>query len=168
MVDPSWVPSWLLSWLPRYLLPPWQKMLDWLFPNRSRARLIFIEQPMSSWAYLDGEGAIQLHLLMQVTNESKTDALVVSRVQVRLQRAVLKSLFRKDPWQDCMLVDVGEERLTPGFIVRPLLARTTTVFRIIHHYKSERPEPNQPIKCRLRVTDQHGRVHPKRLIVPSR
>ena len=157
----------LLPWLPRFLLPLWQRMVRWR-PRRSRGHLIFIEQPMTSWAYLDSEDAIQLHLLVQVTNESNADALVVSRVQARLQRAGLKSLFSKEPWQDCMLVDIGEERLTPGFIVRPLLARTTTVVRIIHHYKSERPKPKQPIKCQLMVTDQHGQLHRKRLSVPSR
>lgn len=127
--------------------------------------LIFIEQPMSSWNYLDRDGAIQLHLSLHVTNESNTDAVIVSRVQVRL--AGWKFLLSKDPWQDCMMVDVGEQRLMPGYVVASLLPRTTTVVRIIHHYKSERPKPKQPIKCLLRITDQHRRFHSVRLTVPA-
>jgi hypothetical protein len=153
----------LLAWLPRFLLPVWQKLLDRLFPNGSRAtRLIFIEQPWTSWAY--GDDAIQLHLLLNVTNESDTDALLVSRVQVQVRLTGWKFL----QWQDCMLVDIGGRRLMPGFVGRRLPPRTTTAIRIIHPYKSERPKPGQPIKCRLRVTDQQGRLHSKRLTVPSR
>jgi len=163
----------LLPRLPRFLLPLWQKTLDWLFPNRSRptqanrsrpGRLIFVEQPMCWWAYLDGERAIQLHLLLNVTNASDTDALLVSRVQVQVRLTGWKFL----QWQDCMLVDIGGRRLMPGFVGRRLPPRTTTAVRIIHPYKSERPKPGQPIKCRLRITDQHGLLHRKRLIVPSR
>jgi|SRR6516164_322643 hypothetical protein len=178
MIDLSWlspwVPSWLWSWLPRFLLPLWQKVLDWLFPNRSRAnrlraaRLIFIEQPGSSWDYLDDRGESRLHIFLQVTNPNNTDVLIVSRVQVRLLQTGWKFLFPKGGWQDCY-VEVGDNLLTtPMFVGRPLPARTTTVFRIIHHYKSERPEPNQSIKCRLRVTDQFGQLHYARLTVPSR
>jgi len=116
-----------------------RSLFVWL-PKRSH--LIFIEQPMSSWAYLN-EGAIQLHLLLHVTNDSNTDAVIISRLQVRL--AGWKFLFRKDPWQDCMMVDIGEERLMPMSVGPPLPPRTTTAFRIIHHHKSERPEPIQPI-----------------------
>ena len=125
-------------------------------------RLIFIEQPGSWWAYLDG--AIQLHLLLNVTNESETDVLIVSRVQVRL--AGWTFLFSK--WQDCMGVEIDEERLALGYVGIPLPARTTTLFRIMHRYESERPKPNQSIKCRLRVADEHGRLHYARLTVPSR
>src|SRR5262249_8826641 len=148
MIDVSWLPSWVL----RYLLP-----------NRSRAtRLIFIEQPWTSWAYSDG--AIQLHLLLNVTNESDTDALLVSRVQVQVRLAGWKFL----QWQDCMLVDIGGRRLMPGLVGRRLPPRTTTAVRIIHPYKSERPKPGQPIKCRLRITDHHGRLHSTLLTVPGR
>ena len=126
-------------------------------------RLIFIEQPGSWWAYLDG--AIQLHLSLHVTNESNTDAVIVSRVQVRL--AGWKFLLSKDPWQDCMMVDVGKQRLTLGYVGDPLPPRTTTAVRIIHHYESERPKPKQPIKCLLRITDQHRRFHSVRLTVPA-
>jgi hypothetical protein len=181
MIDLSWlspwVPSWLWSWLPRFLLPLCQKMLDWLFPNRSRTtqanksrapRLIFIEQPGSSWDYLDDRGEGRLQIFLYVTNESNTDALIVSRVQVRLLRAGWKFLFLKGGWQDCTYVEVGDNRLTPMFVGIPLPARTTTVVRIIHHYKKSEPEPKRSIKCRLRITDQHGRLHYARLTVPSR
>ena len=157
----------LLSWLPRFLLPLWERMLRQL-PRGSRSgHLIFIEQPMSAWNYLDGDGAIQLHLLLHVTNESNTDAVIVSRAQVRLRRAGWKFLLSKDPWQDCMMVDVGKQRLTLGYVGDPLPPRTTTAVRIIHHYKSERPKPKQPIKCLLRITDQHRRFHSVRLTVPA-
>ena len=73
---------------------------------------------MSSWNYLDRDGAIQLHLSLHVTNESNTDAVIVSRVQVRL--AGWKFLLSKDPWQDCMMVDVGKQRLTLGELSRNL------------------------------------------------
>ena len=53
---------------------------------------------MSSWNYLDRDGAIRLHLLLHVTNENNTDAVIVSRAQVRL--AGWKFLFNKNPWQD--------------------------------------------------------------------
>jgi hypothetical protein len=118
---------------------------------------------MSWWTYRDGDRTIQLRLMLHGTNDSSTDALIVSRVQVR--RA---GWFSKEPWQDCIGVEIGNNRLTPMFVGVPLPALTTTVFRIIHHYKSERPEPKQPIKCSLRVTDQHGRFHYARLTVPSR
>ena len=164
-----------LSWLPRILLPLWERMLrrepqashqeqtERLSSGSKTGHLIFIEQPMSSWNYLDG--AIQLHLLLHVTNESNTDAVIVSRAQVRL--AGWQFLLSKDPWQDCMMVDVGKQRLTLGYVGDPLPPRTTTAVRIIHHYKSGRPEPNQPVKCLLRITDQHGRSHSVRLTVPA-
>jgi hypothetical protein len=56
-----------------------------LVPKKSKDRLIFVEQPLSSWAYL-GEttgGGIQLHVLVHVTNDSNTDGVIISRVQVR-------------------------------------------------------------------------------------
>jgi hypothetical protein len=151
-----------MPWLPRFLLPLWERTQRWL-PRRRH--LIFIEQPQSWWDYLDGDGAIQLHLSLHVTNESNTDAVIVSRVQVRL--AGWKFLLSKDPWQDCMMVDVGKQRLTLGYVGDPLPPRTTTAVRIIHHYKSERPKPKQPIKCLLRITDQHRRFHSVRLTVPA-
>jgi hypothetical protein len=163
MLVPSMIEN-LLSWLPRFLLPLWQMMLRRL-PRRRR--LIIIEQPRSSWDYLDGDGAIRLHLLLHVTNENNTDIVIVSRTQVRVRRAGWKFLFSKDPWQDCMMVDVGEQRLMPGYVAASLLPRTTTVVRIIHHYKSERPEPKQPIKCLLRITDQRRRFHSVHLTVPA-
>ena len=157
----------LLSWLPRFLLPLWERMLRQL-PRGSRSgHLIFIEQPMSAWNYLDGDGAIRLHLLLNVTNENNTDIVIVSRTQVRVRRAGWKFLFSKDPWQGCMMVDVGEQRLMPGYVGASLLPRTTTVVRIIHHYKSERPEPKQPIKCLFRITDQRRRLHSVHLTVPA-
>src|SRR5262245_931214 len=93
--------SWLWPWLPRVL----PKALDWLFPKRSRAgHLIFVEQPMCWWTYLEGERAIQLHLMLHGTNNSDTDTLIVSRVQVR--RTGWKFLLSK--WQDCnMTVEIG-------------------------------------------------------------
>src|ERR1700746_2669913 len=139
----------LLPWLPGFLLALWDRMLrrepqashqeqtERLSSGTKTGHLIFIEQPMSSWNYLDRDGAIQLHLSLHVTNESNTDAVIVSRVQVRL--AGWKFLLSKDPWQDCMMVDVGKQRLMPGYVAASLLPRTTTVVRIIHHYKSERP-----------------------------
>ena len=36
-----------------------------------------------------------------------------------------------------------------------------------HHYESERPKPKQPIKCLLRITDQHRRFPSVRLTVPA-
>jgi hypothetical protein len=67
-----------------------------------------------------------------------------------------------------MGVEIDEERLPLGYVGIPLPARTTTLFRIMHRYESERPKPNQSIKCRLRVADEHGRLHYARLTVPSR
>ena len=169
----------LVPWLPRFLLPLWERSLrrepqashqeqtERLSSGSKTGHLIFIEQPMSSWNYLDRDGAIQLHLLLQVTNESNTDAVIVSRVQVRVRRAGWKFLFNKNPWQDCMMVDVGKQRLTLGYVGDPLPPRITTAVRIIHHYKSERPKPKQPIKCLLRITDQHRRFHSVRLTVPA-
>ena len=167
----------LLSLVPRFLLPLWERMLrrepqashqeqtERLSSGSKTGHLIFIEQPMSSWNYLDRDGATQLHLSLHVTNESNTDAVIVSRVQVRL--AGWKFLLSKDPWQDCMMVDVGKQRLTLGYVGDPLPPRTTTAVRIIHHYKSERPKPKQPIKCLLRITDQHRRFPSVRLTVPA-
>ena len=155
MIDPS-------PWL-RLVTPGWQA-LRWLLPKRSRVRLIFIEQPGSGWTYLNG--AIQLRLWLHVTNDSNK-VLIVSRAQVRLLRAWWKFLSSKNPWQDCMVVDIGEHRLMPGFVGVPLPAHTTAVLIIHHHYKSDRPEPNYPIKCHLRITDQHGRLHYVRLTVPG-
>jgi hypothetical protein len=66
-----------------------------------------------------------------------------------------------------MMIDIGRDRLIPGGVTPPLPPRTTTVLRIIHHHKSDRPEPNQPIKLLLKVTDQHRRFHFARLSVPS-
>jgi len=153
MIDPS-------PWL--RLVPP---VLQAFLPKRSRVRLIFIKQPGSGWTYLNE--AIQLHLWLHVTNDSNTDVLIVSRTQVRVLRAGWKFLFSKDPWQDCMIVDIGDQRLIPGFVGVLLPARTTAVFTIRHHYRSERPEPHRPIKCRLRITDQFGRLHHVRLTVPG-
>src|SRR5262249_25705621 len=143
----------LLSWLPRFLLPLWPMMLRRL-PRRRR--LIFIQQPWSSWDYLDSDRRTQPHLWLHVTNESNTDAVIVSRAQVRVRRA---GWFSKDPWQDCTMVDIGDQRLMPMNVGARLPARTTTLARITHFYRGERPEPKQPIKCRLRITDQHGQLH---------
>jgi hypothetical protein len=81
MLVPNMIEN-LLPWLPRFLLPLWERMLRWL-PRRRH--LIFIEQPQSWWDYLDGDGAIRLHLLLNVTNENNTDIVIVSRTQVRVR-----------------------------------------------------------------------------------
>src|SRR5260370_26751500 len=85
MLVPTMIEN-LLSWLPRFLLPLWQMMLRRMPKRSRRGRLIFVEQPMSLWDYLDRDGAIRLHLLLHVTNESNTDAVIVSRAQVRVRR----------------------------------------------------------------------------------
>src|SRR5262249_11401365 len=134
MIDPS-------PWL--QLVPP---VLQALLPKRWRVRLIFIQQPGSGWTYING--AIQLRLWLHITNDSNT-VLIISRTQVRVLRGFLSS---KDPWQDCMVVDIGDKRLVPGFVGVPLPAQTTAVFSVHHPYKSERPKPSHPIKCHLRIT----------------
>jgi hypothetical protein len=75
--------------------------------ERSRAaHLIFIEQPASWWDYLDDQGETRLRIFLKVTNQSNTDAVIVSRIQVRL--AGWKFRFSKNPWQDCMGAEIGD------------------------------------------------------------
>jgi hypothetical protein len=70
--------------------------------HRRRDRLVLIPQPNCFWANLP-EGGIQLGLLLHATN-STIGRIIFCRVQVR-QRG-WKFLFRKDTWQDCMMVDI--------------------------------------------------------------
>ena len=154
--------SWLLPWVPRFLLPIWQKMLHWLSARSRAIHLIFVEQPGNFWTYLDDEGAIQLHLMLYVTNDSKVIVFVI-RVQIRRI-----GWLRRYPWQDCMLVEIGGKRQVPQIIDPPLMSQTTLSFRILHQYKGKRPRQSQPIKCLLRITDQFGWLHYARLTVPER
>jgi len=135
-------------------------------PKRSKDHLLFVEQAGCWWAYLDEPSGIQLHFALCVTNASKADGLIICRVQV--QRTGWRFLLHKDPWQDCGIVDVGKERLFPMFVGPLLSPKATAIMRILHHHKSPQPKPKRPIKFRLRVTDQRGRVHATRLTVPPR
>ena len=152
----------LTPWLPRFSLPLWQKMLHWLSGRSKAIQLIFVEQPGNFWTYLDDEGTIQLHLMLDVTNASKV-IVFITRVQIRRI-----GWLRRDPLQDCMLVEIGGKRQVPQIIDPPLMSQTTLSFRILHQYKGKRPRRSQPIKCRLRITDQFGQLHYARLSVPSR
>ncbi len=151
------------------LVSPAIQALRWLFGwlQRPKHRLVFIEQPGSGWASLNEPvGGIQLHVLLHVTNESDTKGLKMSRRQIRLTG--WRFLFRKDPWQDCMMVDVDGIR-SLSFVVDPSLPPgATTVMSILHHHRGKQPNPKQPIKFRLRVTDQHKQRHFTRLTVPPR
>jgi hypothetical protein len=137
-----------------------------LVPKKSRDRLIFIEQPLSSWVDEPTLTGIQLHLLVHVTNDSSTDGVILSRIQV--QRTGWKFAFRKDPWQDCMMVDIGDDRLMPMTVGPILQPGATAVMRILHHHKANQPEPKQSVKFRLKVTDQRRRLHYTYLTVPPR
>jgi hypothetical protein len=162
MNDPS---PWL--GLAKLTLQFFQGVFSWL-PKKG-PKLIFIQQPMSGWRYLDdvGGGVIEIVLLLHGTNDSNTDGVIVSLVQIRRRS---KSPFRKrEPWQDCTRVDIGgEEPLMPMWVVPPIAPRSTVVFRIMHHQKSERPKQKKPIRLVLKVTDQRGRLHLARLTVPAR
>src|SRR5262245_40080962 len=72
----------LSPWPPRFLLPLWQKMLHWLSGRSKAIQLIFVEQPGNFWTYLDDEGTIQLHLMLDVTSASKV-IVFITRVQIR-------------------------------------------------------------------------------------
>ena len=160
-----WVPNMienLSPWPPRFLLPLWQKMLHWLSGRSKAIQLIFVERPGNLWTYLDDEGTIQLHLMLDVTNASKV-IVFITRVQIRRI-----GWLRRVPWQDCMLVEIGGKRQVPQIIDPPLMSQTTLSFRILHQYKGKRPRQGQSIKCLLRITDQFGWLHYARLTVPER
>jgi hypothetical protein len=131
--------------------------------------LIFVEQPETWWSFIDAPngGTIQLHVVVLVTNLSKTDGVIVSRVQVRL--AGRRFALRKDPWQDCAIVDVGDKRLIPMSVGPYLAPRTSRVLRIIHHHSAKRPPPQQrSLEFLLRITDQIKHFHFCPLNVPTR
>jgi hypothetical protein len=150
------------------LIEPILSLFTWR--PKTRPHLIIIEQPHCWWAYLDapGGGVIQLHLLLQVTNDG-TAGLIMSRVQIRRTRW-MDYFSRVDPGQDCMpLVELGGQRSLPGIDLGPSLPpRNAAVMRIVHHHRAERPKLKKPIDFLLRITDQRHRFHFARLKVPAR
>jgi hypothetical protein len=136
-------------------------------PNRP-SRLLFVEQPETWWSFVDAPngGTIQLHVVVLVTNQSKTDGVIVSRVQVRL--AGRRFALRKDPWQDCGIVDVGDKRIIPMSVGPYLAPRTSSVVRIIHHHSAKKPLAQRSLKFQLRVIDLTKHFYFFLLNVPAR
>jgi hypothetical protein len=149
---------------------PWLRLIEpflrLITPRpKMRPHLVFIEQPHCWWTSLNepSGGEIQLHLLLQVTNDGTAD-LIVSRTQMTGWSDYLAPI---GPWQDCRSVELGGQRtdIDHGPSLPP---RTTAVMSIRHHHKSERPTLKQPVDFLLRITDQHHRFHYVRLKVPPR
>jgi hypothetical protein len=149
-------------------IEPVLKLITWR--PKAKPHLVFIEQPGCWWTYLDlpSGGGLQLHLLLQVTNDGIA-GLIVSRVQIRRARWG-DYVGPIDPWQDCMpFVELAGQRPIPGVDLGPSLpSRNAAVMRIVHHHKAERPKLNEPIEFFLKITDQHRRFHIARLKVPAR